>query len=333
MHQDQRIGLALGVLLIGACAAFFFRNETRSAQHPPRLQHAQQLDQRIAEKSTRPYLKGVEAIEAADRKRSEFSTEPSRSFWSKLNARSMMTTPDPVQRDRKPASSRRQDDDVWEVAPITVPVDESAGQDRVPTPSVEIATQPAVTVPQQDDTYIVQKGETLTSIAARMLGNPSRYPELFEANTDQLVDPNDVKPGMVLRIPSQQTAQAAKPRMLRSQPTLDLEESTSEQIVTVPEPATDIVTTPAERDLTPRIEAAPSTPFFSPPSNANEIDRASEAPSSEDVTAPKRFVPVPRNPIFGRPADAEANSRTKRNVNGRRLTQAKSDLAPSRIAR
>ena len=28
MNQDQRIGLALGVLLVGACSALFFRNET-----------------------------------------------------------------------------------------------------------------------------------------------------------------------------------------------------------------------------------------------------------------------------------------------------------------
>ena len=64
MHQDQRIGLALGVLLIGACAALFFRNETRERVETPRLQHAQELDDRIAERTTRPYLKGVEAVEA-----------------------------------------------------------------------------------------------------------------------------------------------------------------------------------------------------------------------------------------------------------------------------
>ncbi|MEI8021933.1 MAG: hypothetical protein WCH39_27225, partial [Schlesneria sp.] len=69
MHQDQRIGLALGVLLIGACAALFFRNETIDVSNSPRLQHAQELDDRIAERSTRPYLKGIEVVESADRAR------------------------------------------------------------------------------------------------------------------------------------------------------------------------------------------------------------------------------------------------------------------------
>ena len=67
MHQDQRIGLALAVLLIGACAAFFFRNETVDVSNAPRLKHAQELDDRIAERTTRPYLKGIETVEAADR--------------------------------------------------------------------------------------------------------------------------------------------------------------------------------------------------------------------------------------------------------------------------
>ena len=69
MHQDQRIGLALAVLLIGACAAFFFRNETVDVSNAPRLKHAQELDDRIAERTTRPYLKGIETVEAADRAR------------------------------------------------------------------------------------------------------------------------------------------------------------------------------------------------------------------------------------------------------------------------
>ena len=38
MNQDQRIGLALGVLLVGACSALFFRNETRKLPNAPKLE-------------------------------------------------------------------------------------------------------------------------------------------------------------------------------------------------------------------------------------------------------------------------------------------------------
>ena len=67
MQQDQRIGLALAVLLIGACGAFFFRNETRERSQTPQLKNAQKLDDRIAQKTHHPYLKGIENVEADDR--------------------------------------------------------------------------------------------------------------------------------------------------------------------------------------------------------------------------------------------------------------------------
>jgi nucleoid-associated protein YgaU len=34
-----------------------------------------------------------------------------------------------------------------------------------------------------------------------MLGNASSYMEIFNANRDQLTDPNMIKPGQVLKIP------------------------------------------------------------------------------------------------------------------------------------
>ena len=55
--------------------------------------------------------------------------------------------------------------------------------------------------PPQMQTYTVQSGDTLGSIAKRMLGNASSYMEIFNANRDQLSDPNMIKPGQVLKIP------------------------------------------------------------------------------------------------------------------------------------
>jgi hypothetical protein len=56
VHRDQKIGLALGVLLIGAVAAFFFRNERPNSAQAPLVGDVVELDAAIAEKAFRPYL-------------------------------------------------------------------------------------------------------------------------------------------------------------------------------------------------------------------------------------------------------------------------------------
>lgn len=334
MHQDQRIGLALGVLLIGSCAAFFFRNETRTVHKTPRLQHAQQLDDRIAEKATRPYLKGVEAIEAADRQRSQSPTEPSRSFWSLFNSRSAISSNSPVQRDRKPSSkSIGSPDDVMEMAPITVSVDDQPTRDVADTAHTESPNSPLDQAMDHGQTYVVQKGETLTSIATRTLGNPSRYHELFEANSDQLDNPDDVKPGMVLRIPAAQTAASAKPRFVRSRATPEIVAPVPERNTAVPDISFEAAPAQPETEPPARNYGSPSTtPFLNPPGHASDIDRQPDQSTSDEPATPRRFVPVPRTPFSGRP-DSEASSRSKRGSNGRRLTQVQADPVPTRIAR
>jgi nucleoid-associated protein YgaU len=49
--------------------------------------------------------------------------------------------------------------------------------------------------------HVVKKGETLSKIAAHYYGDPSLYPTIFEANRDQLKDPNLIRIGQKLRIP------------------------------------------------------------------------------------------------------------------------------------
>jgi len=50
-------------------------------------------------------------------------------------------------------------------------------------------------------TYTVQSGDTLSAIAKKFLGNPNEYMEIFNANKDQLSDPDKIRPGQVLKIP------------------------------------------------------------------------------------------------------------------------------------
>jgi nucleoid-associated protein YgaU len=50
-------------------------------------------------------------------------------------------------------------------------------------------------------TYTVKAGDTLSKIAKEHLGDANAYMKIFNANTDQLSDPDKVKPGQVLKLP------------------------------------------------------------------------------------------------------------------------------------
>ncbi len=49
--------------------------------------------------------------------------------------------------------------------------------------------------------YEVVAGDTLSKIALKYYGDASLYTQIFEANRDQLKDPNLIKVGQKLRIP------------------------------------------------------------------------------------------------------------------------------------
>jgi nucleoid-associated protein YgaU len=51
-------------------------------------------------------------------------------------------------------------------------------------------------------TYTVKSGDTLSKIAKELLGSANAYPEIFELNRDQLSNPDQIKPGQVLKIPA-----------------------------------------------------------------------------------------------------------------------------------
>jgi LysM repeat protein len=55
--------------------------------------------------------------------------------------------------------------------------------------------------PDAERTYTVKAGDTLSKIAKETLGSAGDYMEIFNANRDQLSDPDKIKPGQVLRIP------------------------------------------------------------------------------------------------------------------------------------
>jgi len=59
---------------------------------------------------------------------------------------------------------------------------------------------PAGTASAPTRTYTVKKGDTLSSISKAFYGEANAYRRIFDANRDQLSDPDRILPGQVLRI-------------------------------------------------------------------------------------------------------------------------------------
>lgn len=49
--------------------------------------------------------------------------------------------------------------------------------------------------------YVVAAGDTLSGISKKLLGDPLKYSQIFEANRDILANPNQIKAGQTLKIP------------------------------------------------------------------------------------------------------------------------------------
>ena len=98
-------------------------------------------------------------------------------------------------------SSEKDKNDIWN-AIKTIPdwQKEVVADIQVTAPAGQAAAAPAP-APAAARTYTVKPGDTLSKIAKEMLGSANAYMKIFEANKDQLTNPDLIKPGQVLRIP------------------------------------------------------------------------------------------------------------------------------------
>jgi nucleoid-associated protein YgaU len=64
-----------------------------------------------------------------------------------------------------------------------------------------VVTSDAEVVNPPEQTYTVESGDSLSKIAKEIYGKASAWPVIFEANRDQLDDPDRIKPGQILKIP------------------------------------------------------------------------------------------------------------------------------------
>jgi hypothetical protein len=220
MQRDMKMGMALGVALVGIVGALFFRRDPAPPAPPPSLQGAEELDKQISEKARTPYIQGLD----------EYVEPPT-------------SAPPPAQ---PPVAKTRPQTDAYEVPDFLTGKDEaaqrailSAKHATAPDPIVppEAARKPTETAggPQQPPahnrdwlpdgvsspsapksppatagnadsgasrrTHVTQPGETLSGLAARYLGSSARFRELYEANRNVLRSPDDLPDGVTLVIP------------------------------------------------------------------------------------------------------------------------------------
>ncbi|MEJ8640165.1 LysM peptidoglycan-binding domain-containing protein [Streptomyces sp. MS2.AVA.5] len=64
---------------------------------------------------------------------------------------------------------------------------------------------------QNSGTYIVESGDYLSAIAQEELGDGDRWPELYQANRDEITDPDVIHPGQHLNLPPADATGPASP--------------------------------------------------------------------------------------------------------------------------
>jgi len=85
----------------------------------------------------------------------------------------------------------------------------SASSAPAPAPKADfgnVQSGSASTAPAaQAQTYTVVGGDSLSKISKHFYGSANHWNEIFQANRDQLSNPDLIKPGQVLKIPAIQS--------------------------------------------------------------------------------------------------------------------------------
>lgn len=196
MHRDVKLGLALGILIIGFAAAFCFpRRPVEDVAAAPVIGPKLALvDREIRDLRVRSFV--GEELDPAPKP----TPAADDSAESSLTAGVESLTDAPLF--NQPAAAP---------APIPIPIptpENTASTETSAVSTTEVASDvievpPAADVltPEEERLYTVQPGDTLSRIASKLMGSAGKYGVLFEANKDVLKSPSALQPGMVLKIP------------------------------------------------------------------------------------------------------------------------------------
>lgn len=220
MPRDMKLGLALGVAVVGIVAALFFRRDPAAHDAPPPpVPGADELNREISEKPKAPYINGMsEFVEGpatpsgdvpAARPRAKPDANKLPDFLAKDDTaehRAFLSgkppaAPDPIAANASGEGAAHHRTHVPEPAPahnrdwqVEGPVS--------PKPGSPSRAELRSAAPGGQRTHVVREGDTLSSLATRYLGSSSRFHEIYEANRNVLRSPNDLRDGVTLVIPA-----------------------------------------------------------------------------------------------------------------------------------
>ncbi|HTI50468.1 MAG TPA: hypothetical protein VL475_05935 [Planctomycetaceae bacterium] len=285
MQRDMKVGMALGVALVGIVGALFFRRDPAPPAPPPSLQGAEELDKQISEKAKSPYIQGLDEFvdpPAPPPAQSQSATTKGKAKGDAYKIPDFLTgedeaeqraflsakhsaAPDPIVPPGAAGSRRPEGAGGPEPAPAH---NRDWLPDGVSSPSAP-KSAPA-TAGNGDSgasrrTHVTQPGETLSGLAARYLGSSARYRELYEANRNVLRSPDDLPDGVTLVIP-----ETVKPSG-------------------APSPGNHTAETPASPKIRRTSNPSPHAPAAS--------DAKAPAVSGDVQPGKLRFAPVTRGPF------------------------------------
>lgn len=217
MHPDRKIGIAMGILLVGVVAALFFRNEPLPVDEGLSMNREQELNQKLRDRDVAVYLApetdavsdvdGVEPqwtlpelfeqVRNVDRVpvpigAAESHPTPSEEPVAPVVKRdpSRFTPPTEAARREKPIDSSTSGTD-----------DLTAMKETLESPSEVLDGQTATSESDQLQEYTVKFGDTLSEISERFLGSQNRYREIYELNKDRMSSPDRLRVGHAIRVP------------------------------------------------------------------------------------------------------------------------------------
>jgi nucleoid-associated protein YgaU len=100
---------------------------------------------------------------------------------------------------RATAPSQDVKNKIWDQIKLVDPTFSDLAADIQAPVAAAAAVGAAPVTPQR--TYTVQAGDSLSKISEHFYGHANQYMKIFEANRDQLTDPDKVRAGMELNIP------------------------------------------------------------------------------------------------------------------------------------
>ena len=222
MHPDKKVGLALGILLIGITGAFFFRNDAPAPREDTlTLSDPESLDRKASQKPGAPYFPERQVDELANVPQSVPSDAvPSVPQVGPSGYQGIAA--EPVNRG---VGQRSVEHFADRVAPLPVPGRDldslggtqpgsrkavssggakTSGSIQITGGAVASSAQPRANSGVPKSTFITHEvvaGDNLSRLAQKYLGSHSKYLTIYEANRDQLASPDDLSPGMKLKIP------------------------------------------------------------------------------------------------------------------------------------